>query len=359
MPSAVSTTQFRGYAIHDTKNWTSFKLIDFEPKPFEDYDIDIKIEYCGVCGSDVHTITGGWGKPALPIVPGHEIVGKAVRVGSMVSSIKVGDRVGVGAQICSCMNCAHCKNDDEQYCPKRIYTYNSRYHNAERTLSQGGYSTAVRAHEQFVFPIPDEMPLEEAAPMLCAGLTVYSPLVRNGAGKGKKVGIVGVGGLGHFAIQFAKALECDDVVVFSHSPKKRDDAMTLGATDVVFTCKDGFEEPLVGQLDLIICTANVSDSALLRGLMSTLKIHGRLIMVAMPDESLPSLMSTDLAMNGALLGGSLIGSKKEALSMLDLAVRKGVKPWIDVVPMKDCGKAVRAVKDGKIRYRRVLKMDIE
>ncbi|KAF9464013.1 NADPH-dependent alcohol dehydrogenase [Collybia nuda] len=359
MPSNIPEIQFKGYAVHDTKNWTTFELIDFEPKPFEDYDIDIKIEYCGVCGSDVHTITGGWGKPTLPIIPGHEIVGKAVRVGPKVSSIKVGDRVGVGAQICSCMKCEQCKNDNEQYCPKAVNTYSSHYPNAEKTLSQGGYSTAVRAHERFVFPIPSALPLEEAAPMLCAGLTVYSPLVRNGAGKGKKVGVVGVGGLGHFAIQFARALECDRIVAFSHSSHKQDDAVELGATEVVITGKAGFEESLVGQLDLIICTADVSDGIPLREIMSTLNVHGRLIMVAIPNEDLPSLMSSDLSKNGSFLGGSKIGSKKEALEMLDLAVKKGVKPWIEMLSMKDCGTAVKAVKEGNVHYRHVLKMDIE
>lgn len=360
-PSANATSQvrFKGYAIHDIKKWNDFKLIDFQPKAFEDYDVDIKIEYCGVCGSDVHTITGGWGQPNLPLIPGHEIVGKVVRVGPKVTSLKVGNRAGVGAQVCSCMNCDYCRRDNEQYCPKSVATYNSHYPDQNKTLSQGGYSTAIRAHERFVFPIPSGLELEHAAPMLCAGLTVYSPLIRNGAGKGKRVGVVGIGGLGHFAIQFARALECEEVIVFSHSDEKKDDAVKLGATRFVITNDKGFEEGLAGRLDLIICTADITEGIPLKEFMKTLNTHGKLIMVAIPDNNLPALSSRDLSANGALLGGSKLGSKKEALAMLDLAVKKDVKPWIEVLSMKDAGKAVQHVKDGTVRYRHVLKMDIE
>ncbi|KAG6918735.1 hypothetical protein DXG01_012220 [Tephrocybe rancida] len=277
--SSKADLQWKGYAIHDTKNWDKFKVIDFEPKRAEDYDVDIKIEYCGVCGSD-------------------------------------GD------------------------------------------LAHGGYSTAVRAHERFVFPLPKELPLEEIAPMLCAGLTVYSPLVRNGTGPGKRVGVIGIGGLGHFAIQFARALGAEQVVAFSHSKGKEDDARKLGATDVVITASDDFAKPWAGKLDLIICTADVSQGIPLSDYMTILRVHGRLIMVAIPDDKLPPLHSSEMVGNGALLGGSHIGSKKEALEMLDLAVKKGVKSWIELLPMKEAGKAVRGVKDNTVRYRHVLKVDI-
>ncbi|KAF5378571.1 hypothetical protein D9615_007128 [Tricholomella constricta] len=354
--SSQADTKWKGYAIRDTKHWDSFEVIDFNPKQFEDYDIDIKIEYCGVCGSDVHTITGGWGEPMLPLITGHEIVGHVVRVGPKVTAFKVGDRAGVGAQVCSCLKCKPCTTDNEQYCPNAVSTYNAKYPNGD--IAHGGYSTAVRAHERFVFPLPKELPLEEIAPMLCAGITVYSPLIRNGAGPGKCIGVVGIGGLGHYALQFARALGAEQVVAFSHSSGKEKDARELGATDVVITSNKNFAEPWKGKLDLIICTADVSQGIPLSDFITTLGVHGRFIMVAIPDDQLPTLRSTQMVSNGALLGGSHIGSKKEVIEMLDLAVKENVKSYIEVLPMKDAGKAVRGVKDNTVRYRHVLKVDI-
>lgn len=348
--------QFKGYAVHDTKDWDKFQVIDFKPKEQGDHDVDIKIEYCGVCASDVHTITGGWGNPILPVIPGHEVVGHVVRVGSKVKEFKVGDRAGVGAQVLSCFKCERCKTDNEQYCTNGVDTYNAKYPNGD--VAQGGYSTAIRAHEHFVLPLPKELPLEEVAPMLCAGLTVYSPLVWNGAGPGKVVAIVGIGGLGHFALQFARALGAEKVIAFSHSPDKKDDAMKLGATDYVLTSDKKFAETWAGKIDLIINTTDVSDAIPLTDLLKTLKVHGRCILVSIPDEKLPDLQAFALASNGALLGGSKIGSKKDAVAMLDLAVKKNVKSIIQVLPMREAGTAVRNVKENKVRYRHVLKVDI-
>ncbi|CAA7257345.1 unnamed protein product [Cyclocybe aegerita] len=353
-----SDLQWKGYAVEDTKNWDQFKVIDFKPKPAGDYDVDIKIAFCGVCGSDVHTITGGWGEPHLPLIPGHEIAGMVATVGPKVTAFKVGDRVGVGAMICSCMKCKLCKEDNEQYCPESVWTYNAIYPDS-RTLSQGGYATAIRAHERFVFPVPENMKLEDAAPMFCGGLTVFSPLVRNGAGPGKRVGIVGLGGLGHFAVQFAKALGCDEVVLFTHSDHKKDDAKKLGATGFVPTGEKDFERPLLGSLDLIVCTADVASGIPLKELLSTLAINGRFVMVGLPDEELPSMIAKEVFSNGCFFGASKIGSKKEVLEMMKLASEKGVKPWTELLPMKECGKAVKGVKEGRVKYRYVLKQDID
>ncbi|KAF8639289.1 hypothetical protein AX17_001600 [Amanita inopinata Kibby_2008] len=295
--------QWKGYAIHDTKHWDEFQVIDFKPKEPGDYDIDIKIEYCGVCASDVHTITGGWGEPLMPIIPGHEIVGYVVRVGPKVTEFKVGDRAGVGPQVLSCFKCAPCTTGNEQYCKNGVDTYNSKYPNGD--VAQGGYSTAIRAHERFVFPLPKELSMEEVAPMLCAGMTVYSPLVRNGAGPGKVVGVVGIGGLGHYALQFARALGAERVVAFSHSPDKKDDVMEMGATDYV----------------LHTCVLSCWD------MLTSRRLFFR-------------------------------ASKKEVIDMLKLAVQKNVKSMIQLLPMCEAGTAVRNVKENKVRYRHVLKVDI-
>ncbi|KAF4616361.1 hypothetical protein D9613_008842 [Agrocybe pediades] len=359
MPAPIQNQQelqFKGYAVEDTENWEKFKLIDFQPKPMGEHDVDIKIEFCGVCGSDVHTITGGWGKVNLPVIVGHEIVGRVARVGGAVTEFKVGDRVAVGAQVCSCGECNLCKTNNEQYCRELVFTYNDNFRGCG-TATQGGYSTAIRTPDRFVFPIPDGIKLEDAAPLMCGGLTVYSPLVRNGAGPGKKVGVVGIGGLGHMAIQFAKALGCDEIVAFSHSNSKEKDAMTLGATKFVATREEGFQKPLLSSLDFIICTADVASGVAFKELLETLVPMGKFVMVAQPDDKLPSLER--IAFGYAFFGGSLLGSKKEALEMLQLATDKGVKPWIEVMPMSDVSKAVRGLKDGKPRYRYVLKQDID
>ncbi|KXN81015.1 NADP-dependent alcohol dehydrogenase 6 [Leucoagaricus sp. SymC.cos] len=345
------TTEWKGYAISDTKKWNAFEVINFDPKPPGDHDVDIKIEYCGV-----HTITGGWGETMLPVIPGHEITGHVVRVGPKVTEFKVGDRAGVGPIVCSCLACDKCRCGNEQHCDNAVDTYNAKY--PDGTQSQGGFSTAIRAHEHFAFPIPDGVKLEEAAPMLCAGLTVYSPLVRNGAGPEKSVGIVGLGGLGHFAVQFAKAMACKDIVVFSHSPGKKEDALKLGATRFTDTSKEDFQKGITMPLDLVIVTADVSSGIPIEKLASILKVQGRLIIVGLPDNQLPTFKASTLTENAIFIGGSKIGNRQEAIDMLKLAADKGIHPWIELLPMRDAGKAVTNVKENKVRYRYVLKMDI-
>lgn len=352
--------KWQGYTVNDTNKWTEFTVKDFKPKQFEETDIDIAIECCGVCGSDVHSITGGWGDIITPLITGHEIVGKAVKVGSQVKGFKVGDRVGVGAQVWSCGECNRCKNDQENYCAKQVDTYNAKYPNGD--IAHGGYATAARVNERFCFHIPDSIPSEIAAPMMCAGLTVYSPLVRHGAGPGAVVGIVGIGGLGHLALQFAKALGCAEVVAISSSDKKREDAMKMGATDyIVHGGADGdnakITEKYADYFDLILVTADVSEGIPL-DLMSCLKVNKRFICVAMPDEALPPIKTQDFAGNGAMLGGGHIGSKVEAEAMLKLAAEKGVKTIIETLPMKEAGKAVQRVKSNEVRYRHVLINDL-
>jgi len=356
--SNVNATVFKGYAVTDPKNWDKFEVIEFKPKNWTEDDVEIAITHCGVCGSDVHTIDpSAWGKGNYPIVPGHEIVGKAIRVGSNVTDVKVGDRVGVGAQIFSCLECRACKSDNENYCPKMVDTYNDRYPGPDGVVTQGGYSTAIRANKQFIFKIPDGLESKYAASMLCAGLTVFSPLKRNGCGPGKKVGIVGIGGLGHYAVLFAKALGAE-VYAFTHSDHKKADIEKLGADHIVLTGTPGWEIPLARQLDIIISTRDSSKDFPMKEYLSTLWIDGHFITVGLPDEPLPPINVFDLLKNASRIGSSHIGSKVEALEMMQLAADKGIKPWIEELPMKDCNKAVRGVKEGKARYRYVLTQDL-
>ncbi|KAH6684603.1 putative NADP-dependent alcohol dehydrogenase 6 [Halenospora varia] len=364
MPAAPE--QFEGFMINDTKNWSTFKKGKFTPKHFEEHDVDIESECCGVCGSDVHTITGGWGELATtPLCVGHEIIGKVLRVGSKVTTVKPGDRVGVGAQVQACMKCKLCKSDNENYCPHMVDTYNAPYNedeghsdkpmkdkNGNQIFSQGGYSSHYRAHEYFVFPIPDSIPSHEAAPMMCAGLTTFSPLVRAGVGPGSKVAILGIGGLGHFGLLWAKALGAE-VWALSHTPNKKEEALKLGADHFVSTGDKNWAEPLAFTFSFILNCADMTNEFDLPTYMSTLDIKGEFHNVGLPDQPLPQIKSQAFASNAAKLTGSHIGNRPEMLSMLKLASEKGLKPMIETIDISEegCKKAVEKVKVNDVRYR--------
>ncbi|CCM04509.1 uncharacterized protein FIBRA_06690 [Fibroporia radiculosa] len=355
----MSELEFKGYALTDPAAWNEFSLVSYPPKTFLADDVELAITHCGICGSDVHTLTQGWGGLShLPLVVGHEIIGIVKRVGANVSEFKPGDRVGVGAQIASCMECKRCKSGNENYCMKMIDTYNDVY--PDGVITQGGYSTAIRAHQQFVFHIPEAIASKDAATMLCAGLTVFSPLLRNDAGPGKKVGVIGIGGLGHYAVLFAKALGAE-VYAFTHSPSKLDDAKKMGADHVISTHDDDFYKAYDGELDILISTIDVfRPDRPLKVYLSMLGVHGKFINVGLPDHNnpLPPMHAFDLQPNGAFIGGSHIGSKTECLEMLRVAAERGVKPWIEELPMSQAKVAIEAVRSGKVRYRYVLTQDI-
>jgi len=347
----------KGYAIKDTNKYTDFELVEYKLRTEEADDITVHVECCGCCASDHHTISGGWGPLANKFcVTGHEIVGEIVSMGSNVKGFKLGQRVGIGAQSGSCGECKPCKTDNEQYCPQGKDTYNAVWYNGEDC--QGGYSTHVRAQQRFVFALPDEISSEHAASMMCAGLTVFSPLLRNGAGPGKKVGILGIGGLGHYAIMFAAAMGAE-VYAFSTSDSKKDDALKMGAKHFVNTRADkDFAKKLKGELDLIISSASSADLPL-NDYLQTLGVHGQLCFVGMPETDWPALKSQTMASNGCYIGSSHIGSGKEAAEMLKLAVKHNIKPWIQTMPMKDAAKGIQALEKGTVRYRTVFIQDID
>ena len=328
----------------------------YEPKKFEETDIDIEISHCGICGSDIHTLQSGWGPTDYPCVVGHEIVGKATRVGSKVTNgVKVGDRVGVGAQCGSCLrgDCAECSNGYENYCSKgSTHTYNGKWPTGEK--SYGGYAKYWRGNNHFVFKIPDAIPSQEAAPMLCGGVTVYSPLKQNGAGPGKRVGIVGIGGLGHFGLLFAKALAADKVVAISRTDAKKADALKLGADEFIATADKDWETKHANSLDLIVSTVS-SPSLPLGGYLSLLDVGGKFIQVGAPEDVMPSFYAFALIIKKVSIGGSLIGSPNEIREMLQLAADKGVHPWINEKPMAEANKAIVDFEAGVPRYRFVLK----
>ncbi|THC87184.1 hypothetical protein EYZ11_013370 [Aspergillus tanneri] len=331
---------------------------EFEPKPWEETDVDIKITHSGICGSDLHTLRSGWGPTMYPCCVGHEIVGIAVRVGSKAEgNITTGDRVGVGAQNDSCQgrngDCEECASGLEQYCPKNMVgTYNSIHLNGGK--SYGGYALYHRAPSHFVIKIPDAIPSAIAAPMLCGGITSYSPLRYNGCGPGKTVGIIGVGGLGHFGIIFAKALGAEWVVAISRKANKREDALKLGANAYIATDDNiNWAKNNSRSLDLIISTVSSSKMPIV-DYISLLKTNGSFVQLGIPEDGALSVPASSLIKKRVKFSGSLIGSPSEICEMLQLAAEKKVQAWVEERPMKEANQAIVDMEAGKARYRYVL-----
>ncbi|CAI6099411.1 unnamed protein product [Clonostachys chloroleuca] len=349
--------QYEGFQVESPATYKTFHRKKFKAKPFDELDVEIQIECCGVCSSDIHTINGGWGQTNFPLAVGHdngylEIVGKALRVGSKVTKIKAGQRVGVGAQSWSCMECVACLNDNETYCPKQMDTYGAVWPDTG-IVTQGGFSSHVRTHEHWVFPIPDAIPSELAAPMLCAGITMYSPLVRNGAGPGKKVAIVGLGGLGHYGVIWAKALGAETWVI-SRSYAKKKDADQMGADGFLATQDQGWNEAHKMTFDLIISTANNFGGGFdLQSYLQLLKVHGKFVSTGVPEESKLEITPQMLNFNGCFIGASHLGSRREMLDMLGLAAEKGVKSWVETLPISEenLSQAVQRLEKNDVHYR--------
>ncbi|PTD11994.1 NADP-dependent alcohol dehydrogenase 6 [Fusarium culmorum] len=340
--------EFKGWMGKDAESANGkMEWGSFEPKKWEENDVDIKITHCGVCGSDLHTLRSGWGETPFPCCVGHEIVGKAVKVGKNVKNIKVGDRVGVGAQARSCLreDCIECSAGRVNYCDNMVSTYGSVYPDGIGK-SYGGYAD---------YNHPEGLPSELAAPMLCGGVTVYAPLRNNGCGPGKTVGIVGVGGLGHFGVLFAKALGADKVVGISRKASKRDEVLALGADSYIATDDDeDWASKYAKTIDIIVCTVSSSKMPF-SDYFKLLRHGGNFIQVGAPDSGLlPPVNAFTLIKGGFKLSGSLIGSPADIEEMLELAVKKNVKPWIEKRPMEDANQTIIDIEEGKARYRYVL-----
>ena len=272
----------------------------------------------------------------------------------LITLYRVGDRVGVGSQSSSCLrpDCEECSCGLESYCPRVVGTYNSKYPDGSK--SYGGYSDYCRVPSHFVIKIPDGLSSEQAAPMLCGGVTVYSPLKKNGAGPGKRVGIIGVGGLGHFGLIFAKAMGSDKVVAISRNSAKKDDAMKMGADELIATDEEqDWQKKHASSLDLIICTVS-SPKMPFQEYLSLLRTNGLLIVVGAPEDSIPGFSAFSLILRGVKIGGSSIGSPAEIKDMLEFAVKKGLKFWTVPRPLKEANQAVQDMAANRARYRYVL-----
>lgn len=312
-------------------------------------DVLIEIQYAGICHSDIHTVNGDWGRQPFPVVPGHEIVGVVAEVGSDVTKHRVGDRVGVGCMVNACRECTNCRNGNEQYCLNgMVGTYAAT--DRDGTTTQGGYSTHVVVDADFVLSVPDSLDPAAAAPLLCAGITTYAPLVHWGAGPGKKVAIVGLGGLGHMGVKIAHAMGAE-VTVLSQSLKKQEDGLRLGADAYYATSDPATFEQLAGRFDLIINT--VSAAIDVDAYLGLLAVDGTLVNVGAPPEPL-SVNAFSLITARRSFAGSMIGGIALTQEMLDFCAEHGLGAEVEVIPVDQVNEAYERVLASDVRYRFVI-----
>ncbi|MCX8474117.1 MAG: NAD(P)-dependent alcohol dehydrogenase [Sediminibacterium sp.] len=315
-------------------------------------DIEIDILFCGICHSDIHQARNEWRNTFYPCIPGHEIVGKVIQVGCDVKGFKIGDNVGVGCMIDSCQTCANCSNNEEQYCVNgATFTYNS-IDKFVGGRTYGGYSEKIVVREEFVLRIPDSLPLEKAAPLLCAGITTYSPLRRWKISKGHKIGIIGLGGLGHVAVKIAAALGAE-VIVFTQSKSKIDEAISFGAHKVVVTSENGWEKEMKHSLDFILST--VSAQYNLDTYISLLKLDGIFIVVGVPEEPL-KISPINVIAPRRIFTGSVIGGIKETQEMLDFCALHQITPEIEMININQVNEAYTRIINSDVKYRFVIDM---
>lgn len=344
---------FRAVGSIDYDEWSNPQSFEYHPQEFRDYDVDIEIEACGVCGSDIHAVSGNWGRPYAPVAVGHEIVGKVVKVGPKAKTgIRLGDRVGVGAQ-CDCDDsCVACKSNLENNCRNVVSTYFG--HNKKTGFNTiGGNASHIRVNSKFAFKIPEVLKSEHAAPLLCGGITAFAPLIHNNVTKGTTVGVVGIGGIGHMCILFAKALGAE-VTAISRSDSKKEVAAKLGADHYVATSDPRFLDEHADTLDLIVNTGSSFSGNSTENLLSMLKPRGKFVFItAPPSWEKFELNPGKLLLNNTSVLGSTIGSPEEIQYMLDFAAERGIEPWVETIDISEenLRKAWERARDGDVKFR--------
>ncbi|KML08330.1 NAD(P)-dependent alcohol dehydrogenase [Rossellomorea marisflavi] len=327
----------------------AFRSAEIKRRELDEKDVLIEIKFAGICHSDIHTAHGEWGEVSYPLVPGHEIAGIITEVGSGVSKFKVGDRAGVGCMVDSCGECVNCKAGEEQYCLEgNVPTYAGVDKYGEAT--QGGYSTHIVVTEDFALHIPDGIELDAAAPLLCAGITTYSPLHHWNAGPGKKVAIVGMGGLGHMAVKIANAMGAE-VTVLSQTLNKEEDGLAFGAKEYYATKDPETFEKLKGRFDLIINT--VSANIDIDAYFSLLTLDGTLVNVGAPGEPM-SLNVMSLIGHRRSFAGSMIGGIQETQEMLNFCAEHNIAPKIELISADQIDEAYKRVLASDVKYRFVI-----
>jgi uncharacterized zinc-type alcohol dehydrogenase-like protein len=313
----------------------------YDPGELPTHEVEIKVSHCGVCYSDIHLIDNDWGFSKYPFIPGHEIVGTVVAVGTEVRSLTVGERVGVGWQADSCGICEWCRQGDEHLCAKAQPTCVGR---------NGGFGDKLRVNSRFAIPLPDVLESEATAPLMCAGMTVYSPLRNHGVRPSSRVGVIGIGGLGHLGLQFAKAFGAE-VTAFSTSKEKEAEARELGAHNFVNTRDTGALKKVAGSFDLLLSTVKVDQDW--QSYVNALRPKGTFCMVGAPPSPL-QIQATSLVGGQRSIAGSSTGSPRDLNEMLDVAARHGVKAVTERFPMAKANDAVAKVKKNQVRFRAIL-----
>ncbi len=336
-----------GYAAAEPK--APLAPFDFDRREPGEHDVAIEIKYCGVCHSDIHQVRDEWFAGIFPMVPGHEIAGVVTSVGPAVTKYKVGDHVGVGCFVDTCRECYECTSGADNYCTVApVMTYNGKDHEGQPTY--GGYSDKIVVDENYVLRIPENLPLDAAAPLLCAGITLYSPLKHWNAGTGKKVAIVGLGGLGHMGVKLAHALGAE-VTVLSQTTKKEEDGKRMGADHFYATSDPATFDTLKASFDLILNTVSQADDW--NRLMTLLKTDGAMVVVGAPEKAIP-VHAFSLIPGRKTLAGSMIGSIQETQEMLDFCGEHNIVSDIETIAMKDVNDAYERVLKSDVRYRFVI-----
>lgn len=338
----MSSSRVLGYAAKAVGK--RLEPFTYEQPKLGEYDVRVSVTHCGVCHTDIQAIDDYYGITTFPFVPGHEIVGQVSDVGSAVSGLKKGDRVGIGWQGRSCMQCEWCLQGEEQLCLDIV--------SAGTWVPYGGFSSSVLVDSRFAYTLPDAMSSEMAAVLMCAGIAVYSPLQLYATQPAQKIGIIGVGGLGHLALQFARALDYE-VTAISSSPKKKEQALAFGADHFIVSNDQTNLQQAENSFDLLLCTAN--DNIKWQLLLNTLKRNGRMVLVGFPDVT---FNSTDLVAHQLSLTGSFLGNRATMQEMLLFAQTHSIKPMVELMPMTKVNEAIQKLKEGKARYRIVLFNDI-
>ncbi len=324
----------------------------FERRDVREDDVAIEIKYCGICHSDIHQAREEWGGALFPMVPGHEIAGVVTKVGAKVTKFKAGDKAGVGCFVDSCRKCPECKAGMQQYCQNGpVFTYNSKEYDGTPTM--GGYSDKIVAHQDYVLRMPDNLPLEGCAPLLCAGITLYSPLKHWKAGPGKRVAIVGLGGLGHMGVKIAHAMGAE-VTVLSQSLKKQADGKRLGADHFYATSDPATFKSLGRHFDLIVNT--VSADLDWNQYLGLLRTDGAMVVVGAPDKPTPPVSAFSLLSGRRSLAGSMIGGIPETQEMLDFCGTHNIPADVEVIPIQKVNEAYNRVVKSDVRYRFVIDM---
>jgi len=343
-------SQAKGYAAQS--HTAPLAPFDFERRAPRPHDVVLDIQYCGVCHSDYHQIRDEWGGSIFPMVPGHEIVGTVRAVGSEVKRFKVGDPAAVGVIVDSCRVCEHCKSGLENYCKEGMTgTYNARSR-VDGSIEQGGYSDHIVTDEQFVHKISPKLDPAGVAPLLCAGITTYSPLRHWGVTKGHKVGVVGLGGLGHMALKFAHSFGAS-VTLFTTSASKTEDAKRLGADDVVISKDPEAMKKQAGQFDFIIDTVSAAHD--INPYVSALKLDGTYCIVGIPDQP-PTIQTFNLLIPRRNIAGSAIGGTPETQEMLDYCAEKGITAEVEIIPIQKIEEAYQRMIKSDVKYRFVIDM---